>query len=247
MTVLEAPTRQLHLEVAHNVRHLGGYSTKIGLLTRSDIVRSASLHALTRDGIQDLAEAGIRAVVDLRSTLERESFPTPDLAPFGIRFVHTPVFEQDASPVGQAAEEFPGFPTVYRDLLERGRGAYRSLFQLLADEPGGVLFHCAAGKDRTGLAAMLVLDLAGVPGELIVTDYARSAALLTPLLGEWLPRMRKRGMGDDQAYALMASNEEDMEDTLAYLYGRWGGADGYLEDIGLSFDLIGAVRARLAA
>jgi protein-tyrosine phosphatase len=245
MTV-EAPVRELRLQIAYNVRHLGGYATKDGNRTASDIVRSASLHRLSDEALEQLSAHGIGAVVDFRSTVERERDVTPDLSRHGIEVVHAPVFEQDASPVA-LEREFPGFAKVYERMLEMGRSAYKSLFELIADAPTGVLFHCAAGKDRTGVAAALALDLAGVDDETIIDDYRVSRSLLTPAFQEWLPRIHERGMDEKRAMQLMASNPEDMRATLAHIRNRWGSAEGYLEDIGLSLDAISAVRARLVA
>jgi protein-tyrosine phosphatase len=246
MTV-EAPDRELRLQVAYNVRHLGGYATRSGQQTRSiDIVRSASLHRLSDEGVEMVVEHGIRTVVDFRSKVERERDVTPDLTAHGIQVINAPVFEQDASPVA-LEHDFPGFATVYERMLEMGRPAYRSLFETLAEAPGGVLFHCAAGKDRTGVAAALALELAGVRDESILEDYSVSAALLSPLFAEWLPRMHEHGIDERRARQLMASNREDMKATLVHIRARWGSAEGYLEDIGLSLDAISAVRARLVA
>lgn len=246
MTV-EAPGRELRLQIAYNVRHIGGYATTDGnRRTASDIVRSASLHRLSDGAIEQLSAQGIGAVIDFRSTEERQRDVTPDLSRYGIEVVHAPVFEQDASPVA-LEPEFPGFAKVYERMLEMGRSAYRSLFELIADAPTGVLFHCAAGKDRTGVAAALALDLAGVDDETIVDDYRVSNSLLSEAFKEWLPRIHERGMDERRAMQLMASNPEDMQATLRHIRARWGSAEGYLEDIGLSLNAISAARARLVA
>ncbi len=246
--MIETPTRSrlLDVAVAHNVRHIGGYPTNRGRVTTDTVVRAASLHRLTPAGIEALAGHGIRTVVDFRSAVERERDVTPDLSTAGLTTIAAAVFETDASPVGQAAE-FPGYAAVYRKFLESGRTAYRVLFETIADAPGGVLFHCAAGKDRTGVAAALLLDVAGVHERDIVEDYSHSAALLAPMLDEWLPRMKERGMDTEKAMPLMASNPEDMEATLAYIRETWGSAEGYLLDCGLSPTALGTVRARLVA
>jgi protein-tyrosine phosphatase len=239
-------TREIPLQIAHNVRHLGGYATASGRHTTDTIVRAASLHRLTKDGLGTLSASGIRAIVDLRSRVERERDVTPDVLGFGMKRIDAPVFEQDASPVGLDLE-FPGFAAVYVSMLESGRNAYRSLFETIAEIDGGVLFHCAAGKDRTGVAAALLLALAGVPDETIIEDYALSETLLTPLLGEWLPRMAERGIDEHRARALMAAKPEDMVATLAHIRSRYGSSEGYLADIGVSASHVSAVRAKLLA
>lgn len=255
MTTTETLTiRDIELEVAFNVRHLGGYATAAGSQTRATAVRAATLHRLTEAGIERLRERDVRVVVDLRSTVERERDTTPDLAWAGITPVHAPVFEQDASPVGFEGE-FAGFATIYERFLETGKPAYRTLFALVARTDGAVLFHCSAGKDRTGVAAALLLDLAGVGHDEIVADYARSEALLAPLVEIWRTQAAERAtaapaqppVDPERGRKLLASNAEDMEATLALIGERWGGAHGYLEALGLTPAEIDAIRSRMVA
>src|SRR4051794_26810770 len=128
-------TRDIELEIAHNVRHLGGYRTNHGRTTRQDIIRGASLHRLTDAGLDALAATGVRTIIDLRSSAELEEQATPDLVRHGITFVHAPVFEKDASPVG-LAKEFPGYAKVYRSFLRSGKDAYRILFEVVSESEG---------------------------------------------------------------------------------------------------------------
>lgn len=244
---LTITNRELRLEVAHNVRHMGGYATRDGRTTSDSVIRSAGLHRLTPQGLGALAEAGVTTIVDLRSTVERERDVTPDPSAVGISHVFAPVFEQDHSPVGAADSEFPGYFAVYQRMLESGRHAYRTLFENIADCDGRVVFHCTAGKDRTGIAAALMLGLAGVDRETIVEDYAHSYRLLEPLLAEWLPKMAERGMDEAKARELMGSDPEDMARTLDHIDSLYGGPAGYLESIGLSASALSAVKARLVA
>lgn len=244
MTLTTSSTREIPLEIAYNVRHLGGYSTASGRTTSSDAIRAASLHRLTSAGLASLSDSGVRAIVDFRSQVERERDVTPDVTPFRLKRIDAPVFEDDASPVG-LENEFSGFAKVYVSMLESGRDAYRSLFETIATTDGAVLFHCAAGKDRTGVAAALLLSLAGVPDDTIVEDYALSETLLTPLLSEWLPRMAERGINEERARAVMAAKPEDMIATLAHIRARFGSSEGYLTEIGVSASGISEVRAKL--
>jgi len=244
---LTIANRELRLEVAHNVRHLGGYPAREGRTTSDAVIRSAGLHRLTAKGLGALADAGVKVIVDLRSTVERERDVTPDPSAAGIAHVFAPVFEQDHSPVGAAGSEFPGYFVVYQRILESGRTAYRTLFETVAETDGKVVFHCAAGKDRTGVAAALMLALAGVEDETIVEDYAQSSRLLEPLLAEWLPKMAERGIDEVKARQLMASEPEDMRRTLEHVDALYGGAAGYLESIGVSATVLSAVKARMVA
>jgi protein-tyrosine phosphatase len=238
--------RELRLEVAHNVRHLGGYATRDGRTTTDAAIRSASLHRLTERGLEQLRERDVLTIVDFRSDVERERDVTPDTRRFGIRVVHAPVFQHDASPAGLAGE-FPGFAAVYAMFLEVGAPAYRVLLETLAEADGRVLFHCAAGKDRTGVAAALLLELAGVDDEMIIEDYAVTERLLAPLKDQWLPQMRERGFDETKAAALLAAPRADMEATLRHLRERFGDGEGYARAIGVADSAISAVRARLRA
>lgn len=238
--------RELRLEVAHNVRHLGGYATRDGRTTTDAAIRSASLHRLTERGLEQLRERDVLTIVDFRSDVERERDVTPDTRRFGIRVVHAPVFQHDASPAGLAGE-FPGFAALYAMFLEVGAPAYRVLLETLAEADGRVLFHCAAGKDRTGVAAALLLELAGVDDETIIEDYTVTERLLAPLKDQWLPQMRERGFDETKAAALLAAPRGDMEATLRHLRERFGDGEGYARAIGVADSAISAVRARLRA
>lgn len=237
-------TREITLDVAHNVRHIGGYRTRGGRTTSPAFIRSGGLQALTAESLIEIRRLGIRTVIDFRSAPERDEHATPDLAQYAIRQVVAPVFEADGSPAGLAAS-FPGYASVYRSFLETGRKAYRTLAETIASSEGGVLFHCAVGKDRTGVAAALLLDLAGVPEATIIEDYAHSGRLLLPMLPKWKEGMAARGMDVSQAEELMASHPSDMADLLDHLGATWGSAAGYLSSIGVSQPVLTAVRERL--
>lgn len=235
--------RIISLEVSINLRHLGGYRTRSGAVTRPDILRGGSLHLLEEPAVDALCRLGVRLVVDLRSTEERLRDPSPDFAARGVDTLHAPVFERDASP-GGLQEGFSGYAAVYRRFLDAGRGAYRMLFEAIAETDGAVLFHCAAGKDRTGVAAALLLDIAGVSDDAIVADYAVSEVLVRQRLDHWRPRMSERGVDEATAQKLLASPGQDMVETLQYVRSRWGSAAGYLYDLGISEHTVDRIRRR---
>ncbi len=237
--------RELRLEVAHNVRHLGGYQGARGL-TSHTVIRSAGLQRLTRNGLSALADSRITTIIDLRSSIERAEHSTPDTSTFGIRSVHNPIWEADASPAG-LGDGFDGYAPIYRAMLETGAPAYRRLFEMIAESTDGVLFHCAAGKDRTGLAAALLLELVGVEESDIVADYALSETLLAPMFAEFAPRMAKRGIDETKARKLMASDPAAITDTLAHLRSQYGNAEGYMRRIGMAPATIDELRDRVAS
>ena len=239
--------RKIHLETAHNVRHLAGYPTASGRETIAlDIIRSGGLHELTEAGQAALAALGVRVVVDFRSSVEQEASPTPDLSAHDVTIIEAPVFETDASPGALARQDrYPGHAAIYRDFLSEGGEAYRTLFETIAMASGPVLFHCAVGKDRTGVAAALLLELAGVPDEHIIADYALSTEELEPVVEERMERFEEYGISIETGRMMMAAPPRDMELTLDFIRTRWGSAAGYLGALGLAPGTIDAVRSRM--
>ena len=239
--------RKIHLEIAHNVRHLAGHPTAGGhATTASDLIRSGSLHELTGAGLAAFGELGVKVVVDFRSGMEHEMYPTPDLSAHDVTIIEAPVFETDASPGALARQDrYPGHAAIYRDFLSEGGEAYRTLFETIAMASGPVLFHCAVGKDRTGVAAALLLELAGVPDEHIIADYALSTEELEPVVEERMERFEEYGISIETGRMMMAAPPRDMELTLDFIRTRWGSAAGYLGTLGLAPGAIDAVRSRM--
>lgn len=236
--------RLITLDTAHNVRHIGGYATGDGKQTRPDVVRAASLHRLTDAGLDSLVAAGIGVVVDLRSQAERDQVVTPDLAGRGIKHVHAPVFQADA-PSAANADDFPGFQAMYRDFLRTGIEAYRTLFEELALSHNGFLYHCAIGKDRTGVATMLLLELAGVSDEDILEDYSHSSELLALVYEQWEASLVRDGKPVEPARLRQTSDAADIADTLGHVRAEWGGAAGYMASIGIDGEVVAMLRRRL--
>ena len=245
----ESTDRKIHLEIAHNVRHLAGYPTAAGHpTTASDLIRSGSLHELTEAGLAAFGELGVKVVVDFRSAVEHERYPTPDLRAYDVTIIEAPVFETDASPGALARQDrYPGLAAIYRQFLTEGGDAYRTLFETIAVASGPVLFHCAVGKDRTGVAAALLLELAGVPDEHIIADYAVSTAELEPIVEERMDRLEEYGISVEIGRKMMAAPPPEMELTLDFIRGRWGSAAGYLGALGLAPGTIDAVRDRMVS
>ncbi len=239
--------RKIHLEIAHNVRHLGGHPTANGRETLAlDIIRSGGLHELTEAGQAALAALGVRVVVDFRSSVEQEASPTPDLSAHGITIVDAPVFQTDYSPGALSRRErFPGYAAIYQQFLTDGGSAYLTLFETMAMASGAVLFHCSVGKDRTGVAAALLLELAGVPDEHIIADYALSTEELEPVVEERLERFEEYGISIEEGRMMMTARPHDMELTLDFIRTRWGSAAGYLGALGLAPGTIEAIRSRM--
>lgn len=224
-----------------NARDLGGYPTLDGPLTRShSLVRADDLAQLTGGGLRALAEYGIETVLDLRWPEEAARNPSP--VPQGLPGVH---FEHISLLTHTEDEWRLRSRDVVKELwkctvLERVRLELRRVLAVIAHaSPGGLLFHCIAGKDRTGLIAALLLALADVEPRCIASDYAASAENLRK---EYL----KRYADADPARVLEALRcpEQGAYNMLKFLQNA-GGVRAYLRDLGLTEPEIGALRARL--
>ena len=240
-------TRMLDWEGGLNARDLGGYATRDGRQTRwGAVVRSAALGSLTEAGRAALADYGVRSIVDLRlpDELEREPNPFAEPGDHGIAYTNVSFIDPAAAP----PEEVSTLAEDYLRMLDRYRGGVAEAMAAVARTPeGGVLVHCAAGKDRTGLISALLLGLVGVPDETVADDYALTAELLADREREWL----EHGPGDraerEAVLARFAPTAEVMLEVLAGLKRRYGGVEQYLLEAGVSRDDLERLRDRLLA
>ncbi|MFH9349176.1 tyrosine-protein phosphatase [Kitasatospora sp. NPDC017646] len=261
--------RSLGLRGAVNARDLGGYRTAGGRAVRGGVVlRSDGLNRVTAEDLDPLGALGLRAVVDLRSAEEiREA--GPDRVPEGVATHHLPLLARDfdinltlrtaladRNPRkqrgllgdGRAAAMMTG---LYRwfvtDLVARER--FAALLRLLAD-PDGVplLFHCSAGKDRTGWAAALVLTALGVERETVFADYLltneRSAAVVDRVLDDFGSRGLMRE--PELLRPVFRADRDYLDAAFAEVEAGWSGFDAFWrEGLGLDEDVLNGLRANL--
>jgi protein tyrosine/serine phosphatase len=220
--------RQLNWDGCTNIRDLGGLRIRDGRMTRwGAIVRSDTPARLTEAGWSALYAYGIRTIISLRTIgmTEDDLHFTPcqsDLATVqaAIEDITDTDFRQQ-----WAASDLWCTPLYYMDALRRWPERHATAISAVARaRPGGVLFHCIRGNDRTGLIALLLLALAGVAPEDIATDYELSP---DPYREELLAGAH-------------TSTREVILDTLS-----WLDAESYLLKGGLSPSDLEAVRARL--
>ena len=246
MTETTEPVRRLAWEGCLNVRDLGGYPTEGGRQTRwGAVVRADNLAQLTDAGRAALIAAGVRTIIDLRLPQEVLEHPNPFGEPgaHGIAYMNVSLLDP-ATP--SPTDTFTTLADDYTRLLDRFRRQVAAIMVAIADAPpGGVLVHCMAGKDRTGLVAALLLDLAGVPRPIIGADYALTAECLRPRDEEWLANGPGERAEREQTLARYMARAEVMVEVLAFLAERYGGAAGYLRAAGVSRADLARLRARL--
>jgi protein-tyrosine phosphatase len=238
--------RIVPFDTCFNFRDIGGYETVDGRhVVRGATFRSDTLHRLTTADLERAFALGIRTVIDLRSTdevTEWGRFPGDD-----VDFHHLPLFEHD-EPYEPFDPDDPEPPVgeMYVQMATAGRDALASSLRVIAEGELAVVFHCAAGKDRTGILAALLLSTLGVPDDLIVADYEISEHALAPSFA-WA---EANDAAMATALAKLApwqhrSSPERMQVFLDRLRERHGSIEGYLTDAGLETEVLEALRARL--
>jgi protein-tyrosine phosphatase len=224
-----------------NVRDLGGHPTTDGARTRvRSLLRADDLAQLQAPGLEALAAYGVRTVLDLRWPEEAARYPNP--VPQALPQVR---FERVSLLTGTEDEWRLRSRDVAKELwkcvvLEHVRLELRHVLSVIAHAPPqALLFHCVAGKDRTGLVAALLLALADVEPAAIAADYAQSGENLR---AEYL----RRYASADPARIVEAVRcpPEGAYNMLKFL-DEAGGVRAYLSAIGLAAAEIAALRARL--
>lgn len=181
--------RRISLEGAFNFRDLGGYPAAGGrTIAWRRLFRSDGLSRLTADDLVTLVDLGIETVVDLRTVGERERESMPE-GPFTPAVHHLPMMDvlpTDEELVSWVDEDF--LIGRYSQMLDDGSAAIAEAVRVLSED-GAVpaVFHCAAGKDRTGILAAVVLGVLGVPDDVIADDYAMSQTAMVEFF-EFLKR-----------------------------------------------------------
>jgi protein-tyrosine phosphatase len=234
----------LPLKTARNTRTLGGYPAGAGRVTSSRLLRGDCFMPLSAPDRRHLLALGIDTVVDLREDGERGGVPSGLCGILRVRCYHIPLL-----PAGRGdSSAFPPDFTLgelYVEILDRSKTAVALVFRriaLKASAPDGrLLFHCSAGKDRTGVIAALLLALAEVDEELIVRDYSETDANLLPVLD------RLRASSSASAETFLHAGRENMEQMLRHLRGTYGGAAAYLSAAGLSAGEMRAVTDMMVA
>ena len=242
MTMHTEMERIVPVAGAYNIRDLGGYATTDGRTTRwGAMFRADGLHRLSEEDKRLLEERGVRTVVDLRHARELEAKRNAFADSDTVEYVHISLL----NPATPGVREVRDLGDLYINLLDGAQGELRLVFETLAAAPGSAaLFHCAAGKDRTGVVAGLLLDLAGVPHDVIADDYAMTAACIEPILDE-LREGRPEGMAREAYERYLESEPEFMLRMLQHLEATYGGAAAYLRAIGVAEADVARLREKL--
>lgn len=240
---------------AINFRDLGGIPVEGGVFRHGLVFRSAMTSRIEPEGIVAMAERfGVRSVIDLRTDDEIEADGLADFAPAGIRLRALPIGGETAATPEERSERMRGLMTgqipwgeMYSQMaVERGP-AYRQFFEFVAEQDAlSVVFHCAGGRDRTGVAAALLLAALGASDDDIALDYSHTGELLRPHRHLFARHAVTAGIPEDEFINMVgATLPQAMHTFLGFLRTEYGSPVGYLREIGVPNDLFGQLRERL--
>jgi protein tyrosine/serine phosphatase len=240
----------LEWEGCLNVRDLGGVALEDGETTSfGRLVRADNIRQLTDDGWRSLAAHGVTRIVDLRWPEELDEDPPSDV---DIDVVHVsllgeldPNFSDDIRDYMAVDDPAGYWATAYTRILAKFAPNFVRALAAIADAPNGmVVFHCAGGKDRTGLVAALVLRLADAPIEEIALDYSLSAERRAGAPDRWVdeaPDERER----ERRLFMQHTPAAAMQRVLEQLEETYGSVEAYLLQSGLDQARIDRLRTRL--
>ncbi|MEU8504594.1 tyrosine-protein phosphatase [Streptomyces brevispora] len=249
-----------------NLRDLGGIALAHGREVRPGLVlRSGQLSGLDPADDAELAALGIRTVVDLRTADERASAPdrlppgarlfvadvlgdNPGVAPARLRALLADPVEAERLLGGGKAEEM--FAETYRQMVlsPRAGAAYRAFVDTVADSTAcPVLFHCTAGKDRTGWAASLLLLLLGASRDVVRAEYLAVNPVVRVAFRPYVQSFLDAGGDPEIASAIIEVRPRYLDTALDAMDERWGGLDGYVRDgLRIPVVVLRRLRAELA-
>jgi len=248
-------TIDIELSTPVNLRDLGGIRVAGGTVHEGIAIRTDDLAYVPRETADELVAAGLGAIIDLRSPAEVAATGRGLLADYTVAYHHLPLIAD----VGAATERATGFShesmgAMYLDIVEQAAPRLVTALNVIAHAEGATAFHCAAGRDRTGVLAAMLLLVLGADDDDIVADYARTGANMPAIIARTRPAMAAmwQALGFDvdapQTDALLAGPMDvSMRILLDTLRERHGDPLTPLREAGLSDDTIARLRERAIA
>ena len=225
-----------------NFRELGGYITRDGrVIRKGQFYRSGPLGMLTEKELEFVKGLNIRHVFDFRSDTEISELPDPQLPTAEYHPINA-LTDADGNPVNfspKTIEKTDFSKEIGSNFLEIMYGnlpftkAYKEMFEAVKKKETPILFHCTAGKDRTGIAAVLIMILLGVDEETALDDYELTNEYRVSAIERFLERVAEI-IGDDEdlRHALRGVegvNRENAELSLRRIRERFGDYETYFK------------------
>ena len=244
------------LEGALNLRDIGGYAAEGGTIRRGIVFRSDNLNTLTDADLATIDELGIRSVFDFRGDREVELEPSrfwtsvsnPVRRPISGNTARDKTFVErvESREVTEVTDVEVG--VSYVNMLERhGHRFARVLETITVTELCPILFHCSAGKDRTGLTAAIIHGVCGVSRDDIVHDFALSNTYRLPKrMAELRARFEPQGIDLDPLIPAISAPPQAMHVALDHLDSKYGSVEDYVTGVlGLDERIVETIRSVL--
>lgn len=219
-------SRRVLLENVSNMRDLGGFATRDGQVTQfCRFYRSNVPAMLSYEEVKYLKRLGIRTLIDLRTTSEVNRVPNQLSIDKSFDYFHISVMDGDIDKLPESAEAIPASYLAMADNHQK----MGEIFKVLTLSNGAAIFHCTAGKDRTGVVAAILLLLAGVGLDDILADYQVTH---TYIRGEIIEITKHHDV--DLPWFIGRSEIEFMNGFLEMFHEKYQTVENYLQIIGLS-------------
>lgn len=249
MTLIDAPLITLSAPV--NLRDLGGIAVAGGVLRERLAIRTDDLALVTEEVADELVTGGLTSIIDLRSNAEVALSGRGPLGSRAVAYHHIALMTD----VGESMREHPMFThesmgASYVAMVDTAAPQLVTALNVIAYSPGTTAFHCAAGRDRTGVLAAMLLLVLGASDDDIVTDYARTDANMPAIMqrtsGVMGPLWAKLGFDEERMRSALPAGEMavSMRILLSTLRERHGDPLAPLRAAGLSDDTISRLRER---
>ena len=206
-----------------NMRDWGGFETKNGYVTKYDtLIRSDAPKEMSEEEIEYLLSRNITTEIDLRTLSVIANYPSCLQKLNKFKYYCFPIIEGSQITLSGSTVY-----DLYFKMIEN-KVNFKKIFKTIIDADGGVIINCTAGKDRTGIVIALILETLGVNENQIIDDYKISATYID----ERIPLYRQTHPSFPTS--LGVSNPEDMKTFLNMFHLKYGNAENYLLDIGLT-------------
>lgn len=248
--ITDSSSREIKLQGAVNFRDIGGYQTKQGKKVKMGLLyRSAALNTLTEADVNKIAALNIKYDFDFRGPFEVKTAPDKIPAttirislPAGSENVGDSNYMKNLGKYMKSDSFLISFYTILTPFKDRYTPLFDSLIANKSANP--ILFHCTAGKDRTGIAAALILYALGVDEQTIFDDYEATNYYRRNENAKAIAQMTKYyGLDEKTATNMMGAKREYIQSTFTTIQSQYGTIDHYLEKVmGLSPKKINQLR-----
>lgn len=239
--------RLIDLDGCLNFRDLGGYPTADGRTLRwRQLFRSDGLHRLSAADVTRIRDdLRVGDVVDLRSTSEIDEDGRGPLAAESVRFHHVPLFDGAVRDRAAETADIATLADRYFLLAEFAQKPIARCLTVLAEARGPAVYHCAAGKDRTGVISAVLLGVLGVRDDIIVADYTASRENLDAIIERLLASKGYQDMMAALPPDTMHAEPETMITLLARVREKYGSMRDYARAAGIADATLDQLETRM--